>query len=53
MSDSTLASPPSTPPSSLAPEAHCMSAQRPMSEEERAALEAVYQDRGCGVECDE
>jgi hypothetical protein len=25
---------------------------RPMSDEERAELEAVYQDRGCGVECD-
>jgi hypothetical protein len=25
---------------------------RPMTDEERAELEAVYQDRGCGVECD-
>jgi MFS family permease len=30
-----------------------MSSQRPMSPEERAELERVYQDRGCGVECDE
>lgn len=29
-----------------------MSSQRPMSDEERAELEAVYQDRGCGLECD-
>ena len=32
---------------------HPMSSQRPMSPEERAELERVYQDRGCGVECDE
>lgn len=25
---------------------------RPMTDEERAELEAIYQDRGCGVECD-
>jgi hypothetical protein len=25
---------------------------RPMTDQERAELEAVYQDRGCGVECD-
>jgi hypothetical protein len=25
---------------------------RPMTDEERAELEAVYQDRGCGVDCD-
>ena len=29
-----------------------MSSQRRMSPEERAELERVYQDRGCGVECD-
>jgi len=29
-----------------------MSSQRPMSAEERTELERVYQDRGCGVECD-
>jgi MFS family permease len=29
-----------------------MSSQRPMSDEERAQLAAVYQDRGCSVECD-
>ncbi len=34
-------------------EPHPMSSQRPMSPEERAELERVYQDRGCGVECDE
>ena len=32
---------------------HEMSSQRPMSDEERDELERVYQDRGCGVECDE
>jgi len=31
---------------------HPLSSQRPMSPEERAELERVYQDRGCGVECD-
>ena len=31
---------------------HPMSSARPMSEEERAALEEVYRDRGCGAECD-
>jgi len=35
-----------------AEEGHAMSSQRPMSDEERAALEEVYRDRGCGVECD-
>jgi len=32
---------------------HSMSSQRPLSSEERAELERVYQDRGCGVECEE
>jgi hypothetical protein len=31
---------------------HPMSSARPMSDEERAALEEVYRDRGCGAECD-
>jgi hypothetical protein len=30
-----------------------MSSQRPMSDEEREELERVYQDRGCGIECEE
>lgn len=34
-------------------EPHPVSSQRPMSPEEREELEPVYQDRGCGVECDE
>jgi len=29
-----------------------MSVSRPMTDEERAALEAVYVERGCGVECE-
>jgi hypothetical protein len=29
-----------------------MSAQRPMSAEEQEELERIYQDRGCGTECD-
>jgi hypothetical protein len=33
-------------------EGHTMSSQRPMSPDERAELERVYQDRGCGTECD-
>ena len=33
--------------------AHPMSSQRPMSPEECAELARVYQERGCGVECDE
>jgi hypothetical protein len=31
---------------------HPMSPARPMSDEERAALEEVYRERGCGKECD-
>lgn len=38
--------------SSAAAAASAKSPFRPMSDEERAELEAVYQDRGCGVECD-
>ena len=37
----------------FAGDADFMSAQRPMSDDERAELERVYQERGCGVECDE
>lgn len=36
----------------LAPLPHPMSSARPMSDEERAALEEVYRDRGCGADCD-
>jgi predicted MFS family arabinose efflux permease len=43
--------PPAT--SGAADSGHAMSSQRPMSSAEREELERVYQDRGCGVECDE
>lgn len=29
-----------------------VSVSRPMTDEDRAALEEVYRERGCGVECD-
>jgi MFS family permease len=39
-------------PAPAADDGHPLSSQRPMSAAERSELEAVYQDRGCGVECD-
>jgi MFS family permease len=41
-----------SPPDSPGVAGHPMSSQRPMTDAERAELEAVYQERGCGVECD-